>query len=869
MELSRLETALQNLQGNNYTDDDLNVIRQGFVKGEIFIGGNVVNSVIIVGNGNSVQLTIEALELLDPAHNFSALHQLPQAPIDFVGREEELGSIQANIDESKGAAISGLTGMGGIGKTTLGLVIAHTLATKYTDAQFFIDLKGTTEKPLQPIDLLKHVVQNFKPKANLKNATESELVGQYQSLLSNKKAVLFLDNARNASQIAPLIPPPSCCMIITSRWQFVVPGLQALRLDVLNEQHAIQFLITICPRLHKEDAGQIASLCGYLPIALRLAASFLQAHQDWSPREYIAELSKRDKRIKLLDRDEENTNLQTIFSLSYQMLSTRERGFWSRLAVFPAPFDRSAAASVWELDDEKTHNLSSKLCQYSLLKYDSVSGRYRLHDLLRDFASTKLTPSKKKLSRLNYFRHYQNVWRAAEELYAKGGDDLTRGLLQFDTESTHLMSAYKWALENAEMDPEISKILTEIPGRLALIPLRLRPKERIKWFQAALTAGETLDDFPRRSHLLGNIGAAYADLGEHRDAIAFYTQALEAAREIGDRSREGYLLGNMGAAHTDIGETSKAIELLEQALAIARETGELHHEGDCLNNLAVAYAARGDTRKSIEYLEQALKIVQQTRNREREGEWSGNLGASYLNLGESRKALIHLEKSLKIAQEIRDRRHEGFWLGTMGMALTNLGEFHKALNHLEQALKIARELGDRWLEHNWLGNFGVAYCAMGEPRKALEYLDPALAITREISDRQSEGDWLGNVGVCYAHLGDTHKAEHDLSEALAIALEVDAKWQEAQWHDQLGELCIQMNDTLRAQEHLDRALLISRTSEIREIEGRSLFNLARLSELNGNAGLALQYAQPARLIFETMEFRLLKEVKQFIERLDQ
>jgi tetratricopeptide (TPR) repeat protein len=62
---------------------------------------------------------------------------------------------------------------------------------------------------------------------------------------------------------------------------------------------------------------------------------------------------------------------------------------------------------------------------------------------------------------------------------------------------------------------------------------------------------------------LGNLGLAYAALGEARRAIEFYEQALVIDREIGDRRGEGADLGNLGSAYFTLGEARRAIEFYE------------------------------------------------------------------------------------------------------------------------------------------------------------------------------------------------------------------------------------------------------------------------------------------------------------------
>ena len=108
-------------------------------------------------------------KLLKPEKVFSPLHQLPQPPADFTGREELIKELISDFNSHKGATISGLTGMGGIGKTALGLEVAHKVAKDYHDAQIFLDLKGTTT-PLSAVDIARHVILSFEPDGRLEQS---------------------------------------------------------------------------------------------------------------------------------------------------------------------------------------------------------------------------------------------------------------------------------------------------------------------------------------------------------------------------------------------------------------------------------------------------------------------------------------------------------------------------------------------------------------------------------------------------------------------------------------------------------------------------------------------------------------------------
>ena len=148
----------------------------------------------------------------------------------------------------RGAVIAGLRGLGGIGKTALGLVIAHQLKARYAEAQFFLDLRGAGDNPVTPLEALTHVVRAFYPTSKLPDNLE-DMQALYQSSLESKRALVFFDNAKDAQQVMPLLPPASCLLLITSRAHFALPGLKAKDLNVLPPDKARELVLSIADRL--------------------------------------------------------------------------------------------------------------------------------------------------------------------------------------------------------------------------------------------------------------------------------------------------------------------------------------------------------------------------------------------------------------------------------------------------------------------------------------------------------------------------------------------------------------------------------------------------------------------------------------------
>jgi len=172
---------------------------------------------------------------------------------------------------------------------------------------------------------------------------------------------------------------------------------------------------------------------------------------------------------------------------------------------------------------------------------------------------------------------------------------------------------------------------------------------------------------------LGNLGNAYAALGEPRRAIEFYEQHLKVAREIGDRHGEGAALGNLGNVYAALSEPRRAIELYEQVLVIDREIGDRRGESSTLVNTGNAYYSLGEPRRAIEYHEQALPIFREIGNRRGEGNALWNMSFVLDKLGERSQAIAYAEAALKIYEQIESpstekvRKQLEGWKGSSGV----------------------------------------------------------------------------------------------------------------------------------------------------------------------------------------------------------
>jgi len=734
----------------------------------------------------------------EPGPRPGAPCQAPRPLADFVGRQKETVRLVKALQPGGKAAITGIVGMGGIGKTELAKVVAHQVARRFHDGVLWADcgqedLSGIADRWATTISegkVEKLPGDDFPAKA-----------AAWRGLISQKEALLIFDDVRPGQAVDELFPPPQSrsTVLLTSRQSNhpALAGAERLQLDQFTPAEALalaeRVLGPAAARRQQAEATHLFELLGYLPLAVSIALSTAQRN-GW-PLAVLNQRLEAAGALKALDEPGLRKGLAATFQTAWATLPADQQRAFAALAVFNQgpSFDTAAFAAVLDLSPGpsptrggETHSplpmgeglgvrseataLLHRLAAASLLT-PVEEDRWSLHPLLREFAAGKLPPDDPAWGRMAAY--YVQVASAANALYLTKGRTLD-GLALFDQEWPHIQAGQAWAVAHADLTPGPSPtgrgesepsapplagegLGERSPTRLCsdypyvcphCLDLRLEPRKRILWLEAAAAAAQRLGDKGAEGVHLGNLGLAYADLGEVRRAIGFYEQALAIAREIGDRRGEGADLGNLGLAYADLGEVRRAIGFYEQHLAIVREIGDRRGEGNALGNLGLAYADLGEVRRAIGFYEQALAIAREIGDRRGEGNALGNLGNAYKNLGEVRRAIGYYEQHLAIAREIGDRRGEGNALGNLGNAYTDLGEIHRAIGFYEQHLAIAREIGDRRGEGNALANLGLARKELGDLAEARHLWQEALAIYQAIEAPEAKKvqEWLAEGG---------------------------------------------------------------------------------------------------------------------------
>jgi DNA-binding SARP family transcriptional activator len=325
--------------------------------------------------------------------------QLPAAVRHFAGRAEELATLSRVADEAGGGPvlISAIEGTAGVGKTALAVYWAHQVAHRYPDGQLYVNLRGFDPggAPASPGEAVRGFLDALavpRHRFPVDLAAQSAL---YRSLLSGRRMLILLDNARDAEQVLPLLPgSASCLVVVTSRNDLsglvATTGAHLLTVDVLSTAGSRDLLT------RRLGAGRVAAepravddiitACARLPLALAIAAARAAKHPAFPLSVLAAELSVADNGLDAFAGADPRNDIRAVFSWSYRSLSAPAARLFRLLSLPPgADIAVPAAASLAGVPVREVRRLLTELARAYLVTEHSP-GRYQCHDLLRAYA---------------------------------------------------------------------------------------------------------------------------------------------------------------------------------------------------------------------------------------------------------------------------------------------------------------------------------------------------------------------------------------------------------------------------------------------------------------------------------------------------
>jgi tetratricopeptide (TPR) repeat protein/DNA-binding SARP family transcriptional activator len=715
-------------------------------------------------------------------------HCLPRDVADFTGREAAVVELiktapDASADRATVAVITAVDGMPGIGKTALAVHVAHLVAGQYPDAQLFVDLYGHSEQaPLGPAAALGALLRQLGVAADRIPEPLDERVTMWRSELAGRRVLVVLDNAADTAQVSPLLPgSPSSLTLVTSRRRLVgLDGVHPVSLEVLSADEAMLLLERIVGNRASADpagAAEVVRLCGHLPLAVRLAAARLAHRPKWS----VADLARRLREATpLAELAADGRTVAAAFTLSYQHLGTEPQRVFRLLGLVPgADFDAYVTAALADLPVAQAAAILDDLDDAHLIEAKSAD-RYRLHDLLRDYARNLATATDPEPARqaaitrlLDYYLH---TTIEACSHFDPGGE-------------TGRMKKDNTSVQTPQVDqPNRAEIWLDLEWQNVLAAIGL--SNELGWHHAVLKLTRAL-----WAHLWRR--------GHNTESIHVHERAIIASRTLTDVGWEASSRNYLASAFSRLGRLTDAVDQLEQALAIRRSQGDEVGESLTLYNLAYVYRSLGQFDKALDVLESSLAFGDD--DRKRTALRKDAVGTIYLLRGKYDEALPLLRQNLVVARELKDPFLWSIALGSIGASHGRLGHHKLAIALLTRARQVKKDISHLHGEAETLAELGSVYCDLGRIDEALACHAEALSIVRLVGEPAVELTVLNGLGRVRLVAGDFAGAIEAHRTALALARRLEQRYQLARAHDGLAA-AMRDREPATARDHWQQAL---------------------------------------------------------------
>ncbi|MEU6131058.1 helix-turn-helix domain-containing protein [Saccharopolyspora sp. NPDC047091] len=319
----------------------------------------------------------------------------PPEIADLTGREratDELRSALAASRRPRSAPAVAVTGAPGVGKSTFLVHTAHRLAERYPDGCFFLPMHRNGRVP--PADALGVVLRALGVAEHRLPAGTDARSSLYRSLLRNRAVLLVLDDVTDEAQVRPLLPSnPDCLLLIAGRGGLAgLESVTRIPLDVLAPADAVRLLggIAGAERVRREPSASLAlaEVCGYLPLALRIAGNRLAGRPTWRVSDLLRLLGDRRRRLDALTAGD--LGVRPSFEAAHRRCGQPAKVVFRRLALgADAEITVRRAALLAELDVDSAERALEELVDLGLLDCAAGGGRYALAELPRLFAEER------------------------------------------------------------------------------------------------------------------------------------------------------------------------------------------------------------------------------------------------------------------------------------------------------------------------------------------------------------------------------------------------------------------------------------------------------------------------------------------------
>jgi tetratricopeptide (TPR) repeat protein len=795
--------------------------------------------------------------LYDPA--------IPSPPLfALIGRERELAYMKQRLQGRGNAALT-LHGLPGVGKTSLAIALAHDpeIRESFSDGILWVGVGPNPNLPSLLSRWASLVGISATQMATLKEIDEWAFA--IRNAIGRRKMLLIIDDVWLLEEVQTLrVGAHNCAYLITTRSRDIAAHLAVdgtMMIEELNVERSVQLLNRAAQEVVSHEAQRVQDLVravGGLPLALTLLGNYLRKQASHGCITATLErLSNVQVRFQISEPhvsveshpglpEGTSLSLQSVIAVSDQLLGEATRTVFYRLAIFPPKpntFSEEAALAV----TASTFGELDVLSDVGLLEH--YGDRCTLHQVISDYAHIHLqeTEEREAYSRLiAYIADYVEAHKKDYEL--------------LDLESNTIYLVLSLAYEQGKQHELVRVVCAFAP----FLILRGFYREAERHLRRAHEAARALKDDDGITRTLLYLGEIEQRLGNYVLAGSTLQEGLALARQMSNNEHICALLTQLGIVLQEQGNFQQAETAYQEGLTLARNKADNENICTLLSNLSWLDMRRGEFAQSERYLQEGLALARKIEDRERVGSLLRRLGALEVYRAKFAQAQMYLQEGLIIARQLGDSEQICALLGNLGMVAAQQGKNAQAKVYLQEGLELARQIGHRERICSVLINLGHVFVEEDNYVQAETYFQEGLGLARQIGHRETMSALLINLGMTARKQGHYKEAKAYLQESLTLANQIGRPDIICPILCELGDISISERKTGLAGEYFEK-MLERIPSGDQELLAQAYYGLARVYALRGDIENARLYSSESVAVFETMEHRMVVEVRDWIK----